>query len=709
MTDSSTEEALLDAKWEVRRERRARERREPYDRGITRIERGSLSAIAYEDMDVASSKLCVMCRIMFLGSSTWEHSSAPVQHHDLIYPVIVAARQGCGLCSMLMGIIYAEQSFAHVAALNLHQAEGNWDDGPHFQFLLRASRISLDESEKIVLGIELRQIASKPKPLDTTIAHTAIHLSPAYTEPSGSSMHCAAIGTETPGIIDSKPPVPSIYATEPPIWEHRLPLVKAWLQECIDNHDCVLVPSSLPTRLLSIKEGPIHIINTSKLPIGTKYCTLSHCWGPNPDLTWQLKRSNLKSYEASIPSNAFFKTFQDAIYIASSLGVGYLWIDSLCIIQQDTEDFQREATRMSTIYGNSYLNIVATSASNGSEGCFSSHPFLPFSRAEIEAEGQCYQARPKHLYKYGFLNTPVSSRAWCFQERVLAPRTLHFSKAQLFWDCNSKFEAECFPSVFPGSDYIWLQKKDLGSHWSEMIYQYTGCKLSDPNDKLIAFAGVIKRMEQQLQDKCYAGIWESNVETNLLWCYFRPKPVHEYRAPSWSWASIDGEINTPDLAEQPSRTFGRVLDIRITPCGDNPLGKLRGGTLKVACRTLVNISNEVNEAFSNASGNVRRVFFEAWDAHIQIFGDSTSLPLLCDNVFYAMPLVIIRRKVKGLIITPGDKGLFHRIGMFSVLDGDESGIVRHILDSKSRAPELVFLDGVAKPEHASEDWIIEIV
>lgn len=708
MTDSSTEEALLNAKWEVRRERRARERREPYERGIARIERGNLSTIADENMDVNSSKLCVMCRIMFMSSSTWERSSVPVQHHDLVYQVIIAARQGCGLCAMLMGIIYAEHNYIHIAALNVHQAKAKWDDGPHLQFLLRASRTNLEGPGKVVFDIELRKIASKPEPLDATVAHTAIHLSPTSMEPSIPSRLNSTTGAEAHDTINLDLPLSSIDNTKPPLWTARLPVVKSWLRECVDSHDCVLVSSSLPTRLLSIKKDPIHIVNTSKLPIDTKYCTLSHCWGPNPDLTWQLKWSNLKSYETRIPSKALFKTFQDAIYIASSLGIEYLWIDSLCIIQQDAEDFQREATRMSTIYGNSYLNIVATSAANGSEGCFPSKPFLPFSKVEIKVGGQYYQARPKHLYNYGLSNTPVSSRAWCFQERILAPRTLHFSKAQLFWDCNSKFEAECFPSVFPGSDYSWLQKKELGSHWPEMVYQYTGCELSDPNDKLIAFAGVIKRMEQQLQDKCHAGIWENNIESNLLWSYFRPKPVREYRAPSWSWASIDGEINTPDLAEQPSRTFGRVLQIGVTPCGDDPLGKLCGGTIKVACRTLVNISNEVKEAFSCVPGTVHRVFFEIWDAHIQIFGDSTSLPPLCDNVFYAMPLIIVRRKIKGLVITLGGNGLFHRIGMFSVLDGDESGIVTHILDSKCRAPELAVLDCVTMPESVSEDWVIEI-
>jgi len=295
---------------------------------------------------------------------------------------------------------------------------------------------------------------------------------------------------------------------------------------------------------------------------------------------------------------------------------------------------------MSTIYGNSYLNIAATSASRGKEVCFFPKPSLPILTTVFELEVKYYQAYSVYLYDYGFLETLLSSRAWCYQERIIALRTLHLSKAQLFWDCNSKFATECFPSglsasVMGGGD-PWIEKKHLGSHWPETVYEYTTCNLTDPHDKLVAFAGVGKRMEQQLHDKCYAGIWQNHIERNLLWCSFNPCKVQGYRATSWSWAAIDGEINTPSLEDAGGQLFAHVLDICVMPCGNDPLIKLSAGAIKMMCQAIVNVTTEVQKAFIEGSAYTKGIFLSVLEASICAYWDTTSLLGLNITIFYAV-------------------------------------------------------------------------
>ncbi len=201
-----------------------------------------------------------------------------------------------------------------------------------------------------------------------------------------------------------------------------------------------MTPSRLPARLLSISDFPIRICESEKLEGEIRYGTLSHCWGQHPENLIQLKDGTLKTFLDAIPLESMPKTFMDAVLFASSLGLSYLWIDSLCIIQDSDDDWKREASFMGEIYGNSYINIAASGALDASEGClFEAHP-AKFQRTQITPAGsdrtQSYDCFPDELYEQLFKHSPLVLRAWCFQERLLATRTLHFGKSQLFWECR---------------------------------------------------------------------------------------------------------------------------------------------------------------------------------------------------------------------------------------------------------------------------------
>ena len=162
-------------------------------------------------------------------------------------------------------------------------------------------------------------------------------------------------------------------------WPHTstgdsLPLCKVWLQECYKSHNgCA--PSGardLPTRLIYIAEITPRLCLSGELDKSIRYATLSHCWGlvKFPDLT----TGSFGAFCQSIPSQALSKTFRDAIYIARYLGFSYLWIDSLCIFQDSEEDWARESSSMAKVYGGADLNIAASSARDGRDGCFFNRP-----------------------------------------------------------------------------------------------------------------------------------------------------------------------------------------------------------------------------------------------------------------------------------------------------------------------------------------------
>ncbi|KAI4129266.1 MAG: hypothetical protein LQ338_002318 [Usnochroma carphineum] len=151
-----------------------------------------------------------------------------------------------------------------------------------------------------------------------------------------------------------------------------------WLRRCVEDHTtCVrLQPKSLrdwkPTRLVYVgtrDEDSLRLCEGRAIPAKVKYITLSHRWGVN--LEWNsLTHRKLAAWTTAIPDCELMQTFKDAIKVTRSLGLQYIWIDSLCIIQDSKADWLYESSRMSNIYKYSYCNIAATAADSDESGCF---------------------------------------------------------------------------------------------------------------------------------------------------------------------------------------------------------------------------------------------------------------------------------------------------------------------------------------------------
>jgi hypothetical protein len=244
-----------------------------------------------------------------------------------------------------------------------------------------------------------------------------------------------------------------------------------------------------PTRLLDVGEvGKIRIIETYKDPPTSPYMTLSHCWGSVEKMPLRLLKDNYNSLMEGMPVEKLPKTFQDSVCVCHRLDIRYLWIDSLCIIQDQPEDWARECTLMANIYSNSHCTIAASAALDSAGGLFrkrclaalnshklptlSSHPSQQrhptvLDPPEIPSRRLSWEDRPttpntiskvssgrlspkEYLMDDDVWNREIdtshlNNRGWVAQERILSPRILFFGETQVFWHCSYLQACETFP------------------------------------------------------------------------------------------------------------------------------------------------------------------------------------------------------------------------------------------------------------------------
>ncbi|KAK3615313.1 hypothetical protein LTR56_026669 [Elasticomyces elasticus] len=399
--------------------------------------------------------------------------------------------------------------------------------------------------------------------------------------------------------------------------------MRRWIQDCEDNHPLCqqLKPStrSLPTRLIHLGDTsdtikPV-LHYSASLPAGTKYTTLSHCWR---GLTFlRLLLGNESAFRDAIPVLELSKTFKEAMEVTRRLGVPYIWIDSLCIIQDSEEDWRQEAARMGEVYQGSYCNIAATAAKDGRDGLFRKRTLLDVEPCRVQAawapprngtyfSKATYFCRDLGSWGSEVQDTLLLSRGWVSQEVVLARRTLHFGRKQVSWECVDKRACETYPDRVPTTNKPALHPASLDLEsifryydgkfiehelWKMVVQAYSRCDLTfKTKDKLVAISGLAQNLGLP-PDTYLAGLWRRGLEEQILWRVPKgerpcvPTGTAEYRAPTWSWASVDG----PVFLKVPTLKALAHVNIDILNAGtelvdaSQPFGQVRGGYIRMRC------------------------------------------------------------------------------------------------------------------------------
>jgi len=373
--------------------------------------------------------------------------------------------------------------------------------------------------------------------------------------------------------------------------------IARWIQDCGETHpNCRDHPSQpaesemrcLPTRIVRVgstnRNPHLHISETQQ---NDRYVALSHCWGEIPQI--RTLKANIEQYKEEIIVESLSKTFQDALYVTRRLGIDYIWIDSLCIVQDDQDDWLRESERMGSIYANAYITLAATSAADGNGGLDSVRPSFNWVKfpchGSDETQGYMWFTDASWTFKTDLDEAPLNTRGWVFQEKILSQRIIHFASSQVYWECRQRFFGEEYDnevgyvggalkpsrfwailnaishletSPFEPEEVLYevewpnLSMAGFYEAWRSFVGYYSTRNFTKKSDRLIALLGVIRVVEKQTGLRCIDGHWKDDSCQFVLELMWFPKEqrtlsvldddTRSRMCSSWSWASLEGPI-----------------------------------------------------------------------------------------------------------------------------------------------------------------------
>ncbi|KAM0324923.1 hypothetical protein ACHAQA_007889 [Verticillium albo-atrum] len=424
------------------------------------------------------------------------------------------------------------------------------------------------------------------------------HPDGALDGPSGGKVPRVELQFYTPHDVEARSPWTTVgkgYHIAPEgLADSCVELAYKWLDECTTGRgkhnktECLAAAQIpyLPKRVIDVELNRLYEPSSSDEK--HRYAALSHCWGGSTPV--RTTRDTLAAHLEALPS-PLPATFGDAIEVTLALGLRYLWIDSLCIIQDDTDDWRREASHMANIYENAVVTISADAATCSTDGFLSKSTrqtkdhavvtyVIPDAAGGPDITGDvCVRERGTLglLLPYHGLSgarsqgktdqvwtdepdaprSVLSTRGWVFQERILAPRTLHFSEFEMAWECRSICTCECSATSYRPYVDQSLLKGLLSNHddmdyfrtlWRvEVVQEYSRMALTFPEeDRLVAMAGLATAVARlRPGDEYLAGLWRETLGEDLLWAM---QPIQgsirlaKRPAASWSWGAITGAV-----------------------------------------------------------------------------------------------------------------------------------------------------------------------
>ncbi|KAH6886191.1 HET-domain-containing protein [Thelonectria olida] len=540
-----------------------------------------------------AANLCSVCRDIFRGK---QRLAEDQPHHRSKDDYLTAAKQGCYICCTITD----SKQWKSVEIQH---------PPPQPQWYLTTPR----DAPPGFLRLTIDTLGDEPsQPPDERSMHSSDVVEPfeEFMLDAPAWTFSLVPASDAGDLFDYKIP------TEPLHHPDSLHLSQSWFETCCRDHISCRPPNPdfRPTRLVQIiNDKEVKVILPSQTACGP-YVAFSHCWGKAKTL--KLLQSNLAQLCSGIQVTDLPESYKEAIRMCRGLKLDHIWIDSLCIIQDSVDDWRREAAMMKDVYGNCILNLCASAAAENSETSFRARVpgFIPPFEVHLEWDGmerQRYYLTDSEMYMTEILESPLRSRAWVLQEVYLSKRSLSLTRRQIWWECRQNLACETFPGGVP----MGLIRKDVAesmqeltrqtaesqaaestdvsaihSTWISLVERYTQCGLTVLSDRMMAFSGIAQMFPEHrnMKTQYMAGVWRTQLPLALMWSTvkifwtYRPDT---YRAPSWSWASVEGGLTFAGYAEAEEGDWEAICTVAnaemhlLDP--NHETGLLKGGVIEI--------------------------------------------------------------------------------------------------------------------------------
>ncbi len=640
--------------------------------------------------------LCPFC-VDWVEKGPVAEDSTAIAHYPT-YGALVTSSRDCPLCSCLCALLSSELCF---------------DGEPHEEQALQVVTQHSGQSNLDVSWGEYRICAESVLTPTITEATFTIAIRPSQGEQNTRILVTVTGGSWLTTSITHIGLIHKLSAWEgyQTTWDEKLRTIERWLQGCRDdpNHAGCRPQPFTPSRLVSVGldgRAPrlIHTATSSGNET-MEYATLSYRWGQL--LPLRTMTTTLAQFTQELPPKLIPATFVEAMGIARAVGIPYIWIDALCIIQDDIKDWEREAAKIDMVYGGSQLTIAASDSADSSAGCFSLT--TTDGRGSRDAlfrhhgSGRCVRFYDGDVRDRPTRDSPLSSRGWTLQEQLLSPRVVSCMQPEMHWQCHGSHNVENglsfgpvgntaadarvplrIPRVLP-SPTSTRDPVQLRAAWENVVENYSARSLTFEHDRIPAISGILRHFAQVLNDDPVLGLWTTTISRDLAWTRLwveRPNRTQgDPRLPSWSWLACPGAatflmLNQPlgeGLVHPGAKSHVRLQSWDVQWLGTPYTSPLKSACIQIEAPAMLIDMRPTEE---QASGVLR--------GHYQVFGENLTntageIRYRCFGLFdredLTTPakllclLLSTERESKGdsirevfVIVEPVENGRYRRIG-----------------------------------------------